>query len=154
MDLYAEHDGWIWGLSLITVTIAIHAAGLVLTAVGMGSIFDYRRKRHHSVWAMIPTVICVISVVGLLLVCIHGVEALVWAGAYLWHGTFDSLSDAMLFSLDTMTTRGASGLTLHSSLSIMGALEATDGMLLFGISTAFLFALLQSDWPLLHPSGD
>jgi hypothetical protein len=31
----------------------------------------------------------------------------------------------------------------------MGALEATDGMLLFGISTAFVFAVMQAYWPIL-----
>jgi len=29
-----------------------------------------------------------------------------------------------------------------------GALEALNGMLLFGLTTAFLFALIQKVWPL------
>jgi hypothetical protein len=29
----------------------------------------------------------------------------------------------------------------------MGALEALNGMLLFGLSTAFLFAIIQRVWP-------
>jgi hypothetical protein len=49
----------------------------------------------------------------------------------------------MLYSVDTFTTRGASGLLLDSEWLLMGALEAADGMLLFGISTAFLFAVLH-----------
>jgi hypothetical protein len=32
---------------------------------------------------------------------------------------------------------------------MMGALEATDGMLLFGISTAFIFTVIQAYWPML-----
>ena len=31
---------------------------------------------------------------------------------------------------------------------MMGALESVDGMLLFGISTAFIFAVLQVYWPI------
>jgi hypothetical protein len=31
----------------------------------------------------------------------------------------------------------------------MGALEAVDGMLLFGISTAYMFAVMQLYWPML-----
>ena len=38
-----------------------------------------------------------------------------------------------------MSTRGASGLTLQRHWQMMGALEAVDGMLLFGVSTAYLF---------------
>jgi len=32
---------------------------------------------------------------------------------------------------------------------MMGALEAMDGMLLFGISTAYIFTVMQTYWPLL-----
>ena len=30
----------------------------------------------------------------------------------------------------------------------MGALEALNGMLLFGLTTAFLFAMIQRVWPI------
>jgi hypothetical protein len=32
---------------------------------------------------------------------------------------------------------------------MMGALEAMDGMLLFGISTAFIFAVMQGYYPIM-----
>jgi hypothetical protein len=32
---------------------------------------------------------------------------------------------------------------------MLGALEAAAGMLLFGISTAYIFALMQTYWPML-----
>ena len=35
---------------------------------------------------------------------------------------------------------------------MMGALEAADGMLLFGISTAYIFAAMQMYWPMLSKS--
>src|SRR5262249_17283925 len=41
-----------------------------------------------------------------------------------------------------MSTRGASGLTLQRPWQMMGALEAVNGMLLFGISTAYVFAVM------------
>ena len=42
-----------------------------------------------------------------------------------------------------MTTRGASGLVVQPHWQMLGALEAADGMLLFGISTAFIFTVMQ-----------
>ncbi|MGA7734221.1 MAG: hypothetical protein WCB22_02000 [Pseudolabrys sp.] len=48
-----------------------------------------------------------------------------------------------------MSTRGASGLTLPRSWQMMGALEAVDGMLLFGVSTAYLFSVMQVYWSML-----
>ena len=32
---------------------------------------------------------------------------------------------------------------------MMGALEAMDGMLLFGISTAYIFGMMQAYWPMM-----
>jgi len=48
-----------------------------------------------------------------------------------------------------MSTRGASGLTLQRPWQMMGALEAVNGMLLFGISTAYVFAVMQVYWSML-----
>ena len=50
----------------------------------------------------------------LLLAVLHGAECGIWAAAYLWLGALESPGDALLFSVDSMTTRGASGLTLHA----------------------------------------
>ena len=72
-----------------------------------------------------------------------------WAAAYLWLRALDSPTDALLFSVDSMSTRGASGLTLQRHWQMMGALEAVDGMLLFGVSTAFIFAVMRVYWPML-----
>jgi hypothetical protein len=98
---------------------------------------------------VVPIVICVIGAVGPLLAALHGIEATIWAAAYLWPGALDSPVDAMLYSVDSMTTRGASGLMLRRHWQMMGALEAADGMLMFGISTAYMLAVMQVYWPML-----
>ncbi|MBV8869920.1 MAG: hypothetical protein JOY65_10945 [Acetobacteraceae bacterium] len=90
--------------------------------------------------------IVLIAAVGLLLTVLHGMEAGLWAAAYWWLGALKSPSEAILYSVDSMSTRGASGLMLEHRWRMMGALEATDGMLLFGISTAFIFAAMQGYW--------
>jgi hypothetical protein len=65
---------------------------------------------------------------------------------YVRLGALPSPADAALYSVDSMTTRGASGLQLATRWRLMGAAEAGDGMLLFGISTAFLFYVMQRVW--------
>jgi hypothetical protein len=92
----------------------------------------------------------VVGVVGVLLAILHGVEAALWAVAYLWLGALNSPAEAILYSLDSLTTRGASGLTLQPHWQMMGALEAANGVLLFGISTTFVFTVVQAYWPLLN----
>jgi hypothetical protein len=144
-----DHPGWLWGLSLIALTMAIHATGVVMLAFVGVRIRVPLETRGLKVWNLIPILICVIGVIGLLLAVLHGIECGIWAAAYLRLGALDSPMDALLFSLDSMSTRGASRLTLQRPWQMLGALEAVDGMLLFGVSTAFLFSVMQGYWSML-----
>jgi hypothetical protein len=144
-----ESVNWSWGLSLIALTIAIHVTGVVMMGLAGFGIRARLEARKLGLWHVIPIVIGVVGAVGLLLVVLHGTEAAIWAAAYVWLGVLDSPKDAILYSVDSMTTRGASGLMLQQHWRMMGALEAAGGMLLFGISTAFIFAVMQAYWPML-----
>lgn len=143
-------ESWAWGLSLIALTIAMHGTGLAFMAfatVRLRVRLEGRSQiESREVFAIL---IGLIAVVGLLLAALHGIEAVLWAVAYWWLGALSSLVDATLYSLDSMSTRGASGLVLERHWRLMGALEATDGMLLFGISTAYIFAVMQDYWSLM-----
>ena len=144
-----DHSGWRWGLSLIVLTTAIHAAGVVMMAFVGGRVRVRLDTLGLRLSNLIAILICVIAVIGLLLAVLHGIECGIWAAAYLWLGAIDSPMDALLFSLDSMSTRGASGLTLQRHWQMMGALEAIGGMLLFGVSTAYIFAVMQLYWSML-----
>lgn len=141
---------WTWSLSLIASTIAIHGAGVIFMALRRLSIrariesWNYLTLRHVA-----AIQIGLIGTLGLLLAALHGVEAALWAVAYWWLGALNSPTDAILYSVEAMSTRGASGLTLEPYWQMMGALEAMDGMLLFGISTAYIFAMMQAYWSLM-----
>ena len=144
-----DHPSWHWGLSLIALTVAIHATAVVMMAFVMVRIRARLEARALILWKLIAILIFLIVVIGLLLAILHGIECGIWAAAYLWLGALDSPIDALLFSVDSMSTRGASGLTLHRPWQMMGALEAVDGMLLFGVSAAFIFAVMQVYWSML-----
>ncbi|WP_157467856.1 hypothetical protein [Edaphobacter aggregans] len=49
----------------------------------------------------------------------------------------------MLYSLNAITSYGHAELWLEDRWHLMGAMEALNGCLLFGLSTAFLFAMIQ-----------
>lgn len=152
-------ENWIWALSLIAVTIAIHVVGVVMMALVMVRLRLWVERQGLGLWCEVPIVIGTIATIGLLLAVLHGTEMAIWAAAYLWLGAFGALTDAMLYSVGAMTTAGAPGLSLEGHWRMMGALESAGGMLLFGISTAHIFAALQARWPMLsrrhsrHPSG-
>jgi hypothetical protein len=137
---------WFWSLVLVAVTIAIHAAGVVLIANAIERIKANLLRRGLTYLDDAPGTIGLMVAVALSLGVLHAVESMLWAIVYVWLGALPSPADATLYSVDSMTTRGASGLQLDRQWRMMGATEAGDGMLLFGISTAFLFYVMQRLW--------
>ena len=143
------------GLSLIVLTIAIHTTAVVLMAFGLDKRVSVRADTHQpNRLRAIPKMIGHIGAVALTLAALHGVESVLWASAYWGLGALDSLSDASVYALATMTTFEIPGLTLPPRFQMLSALEAMNGVLLFGISTAFLFAVLQAHWQLLSRRGE
>ena len=147
-------EDWTWGLSLIALTMAMHATGVIFMALaGMNIRARIESQNHLTLRHVAAIQIGLIGTVGLLLAALHGVEAALWAAAYWWLGALSSPTDAILYSVDSMSTLGASGLTLEPHWRMMGALEGMDGMLLFGISTAYIFAVMQTYWSLMTRGG-
>jgi hypothetical protein len=142
---------WTWSLLLIALAIAFHACGVVMIALVGVRVRGWARSRHLTTGRGISIVIGVVAATGALLAMLHAIEAAIWAAAYLWLGAVNSPVDALLFSLGALTTYGGSGLTPQQPWLMMAALQAADGVLLFGISTAYMFAVMQAYWPLLSP---
>jgi len=138
------------GLSLIVLTIAIHTTAVVLMAFGLETRIRVRVDKHEpDRLRAIPTVIGHIAAVALILAALHGLEGFLWALAYWGLGALDSVRDASVYAVATMTTFEIPGLTLPPRFQMLSALEAMNGVLLFGISTAFLFAVIQVHWQLI-----
>jgi hypothetical protein len=141
-----DYSSWRWGLSLIALTMATHAAAVVMMALVVVKIQVRLETRGLDMWNVVAILIGIVAVIGLLLAVVLVIECGIWAAAYLWLGALDSPTDALLFSIDSMSTRGASGLTPQRHWQLMGALEAVNGMLVFGVSTAWLFTVAQGYW--------
>ena len=138
---------WTLGLSLIVLTIAIHTTGVVMMAFGLETRIRVRVDKHKDdPRRAIPIVIGHIGAVALMLAALHGLESTLWASAYRWLGALGSFTDASVYSLATMTTFEIPGLVLPPRWRMISALEAVNGVLLFGISTAFIFAVIQAYW--------
>jgi hypothetical protein len=142
----SDYPSWRWGLSLIALTLAFHAAFVVTMGMVATKIRFRLETRSLDLWKLVPLMICIVTMLGLLLAVALVIECGIWAAVYLWLGALDSPRDALLFSIDSMSTRGASGLALQRHWQLMGALESVNGMLLFGISTAWLFTVGQWHW--------
>jgi hypothetical protein len=90
----------------------------------------------------------VMGTTTLLAILLHALEAGIWALSYRFLGALPDFKTAMLYSLNAITSYGHESLVLESHWQLMGAIEALNGWLLFGLTTAFLFAMIQRVWPI------
>ena len=120
-----------------------HAFGLALIREQVVVPLSLTFGRHRSSFVLAA----IIAPTVMLLAVLHGIEAGAWAVAYVALGARADFASAMLYSLSAMTTYGHAEIFLAQHWRLMGALEALNGMMLFGLTTAFLFAVLQRHWP-------
>lgn len=137
-------DNWAWGVPLIVLTVAIHVTGLGFLNLRAARTFSGITERRH------PTAVFqfVMGTATLVATVLHALEASIWALCYLFLGALPDFKSAMLYSLGAMTTFGNAGVLLEYRWRLMGAIEALSGWLLFGLTTAFLFGLIQKIWSL------
>ena len=81
---------------------------------------------------------------------LHGFEAFGWAIAYRLLDTKMDFKSAMLYSMSAITSYGHANLYLEPRWQMMGTLEALNGWIVFGLTTAFLFAVIQKSWLQTH----
>src|SRR5271154_1844433 len=73
----------------------------------------------------------------------HLIEIALWAALFIICGEFQEFGIAYYHSAVNYTTLGYGDLILTPSWRLLGPLEAADGALLFGVSTAMVFAVIQ-----------
>jgi hypothetical protein len=138
----AWSNNWAWSLPLIVLTVLAHAFGLAVIREQMALPLSRRLGPHRTSFVLAVLVAPIV----LLLTVLHGIEAAVWAAAYVELDARPDFASAMLYSLSAMTTFGHAEIFLATHWRLMGALEALNGMMLFGLTTAFLFAVIQRNW--------
>jgi hypothetical protein len=145
MDNALTWDGnWAWAMPLVVFTTVLHVTGLALiNSLVMGALGPI--KDHRKFFLMF---VMVMGVTALLATVLHALEATIWAFTYVLLGAIADGRTAMLYSLSAITTYGHTNLNLAPHWQLMGALEALNGVLLFGLTTAFLYGHLQRVWHL------
>jgi hypothetical protein len=134
---------WAWGLPLIVLTVVIHSYGLRRIHYEVSSMLGHGGRLRNFSWASI----FVMGATALSAAILHGFEGFIWASAYRFLGARGDNKSAMLYSLNAMTSYGHGGLILEPRWQLMGALESLNGWILFGLTTAFLFSVMQRAWP-------
>jgi len=126
------------GLLAIMASIVIHSiAGrsvLYLMVREMRRPAHLRRYRHD--------IMIVWSATSVLLVG-HLAEILMWSVLIFGLGEFPNLGPAFYHSAVNYTTLGYGDIVMSPAWRLLGPLEAADGMLMFGVTTALVFAVIN-----------
>jgi len=139
MSWYAD---WVWGLPLIVLTVVFHVLGLGQIGQNVFRVSSGILHRRHSTFVFVV----VVGATTLFATALHAMEAGIWAGAYRFLNALPDGKSAMLYSLNAMTSYGHENIHLEDRWQLLGAMEALNGWLLFGLTTAFLFAAIEKVW--------
>jgi hypothetical protein len=87
--------------------------------------------------------VAVMMIVTLLTAVMHLIEIALWAVVLLLCGAMTTFETAFYFSAQNYTALGYGDIALSERWRLLGPLEAINGLLLFGLSTAVMFAVLN-----------
>lgn len=123
-------------LAIGTVTVAltiIMQACFAAIAFSVDDRFTPPRTRTTRFGA---TLLLAASTIWMLLAIT--LAAWIWAGLFIVLGAFEALEPALYFATVSLTTLGFGDVILSQDVRLLSAIVAANGLVMFGLSTAFL----------------
>jgi hypothetical protein len=87
--------------------------------------------------------VAIMLVVVLITWAAHLTQIALWALAFFMIGESSTFEAAFYFSAENYTALGYGDITLSEKWRLLGPLEGINGLLLFGLSTALMFAIMS-----------
>lgn len=126
------------GSLLIVATIIVHAAFITLAV---------RQLQRLRLWFSRPPhfVKLAVALSGAALCLLAGMAFAVWLWTFffLYTGAQPDLETSLYFSLVSFTTLGFGDVILEKEFRLFAGLLAADGLILFGLTAAFLIEFMQ-----------
>jgi Ion channel len=132
---------------LIPLVVAASAVAgtIIIRALAVSATVNFMRRERRlgrvgeGFWIDLSIVALAISIA----LVAHLAEIAVWAVLFLVCGEFSDFGNAYYHSAVNYTTLGYGDVIMTPSWRMLGPLEAANGMLMFGVSTAIIFAVIQ-----------
>jgi hypothetical protein len=126
------------GAGILLCTFFIHALAVRAT---VGFVRHEKRigRDGENSWTDFAIVLLALSIVLLA----HLIEIALWAVLFVICREFRDFGTAYYHSAVNYTTLGYGDLIMSPSWKLLGPLEAADGMLMFGVSAAIIFTIIQ-----------
>ena len=127
------------GSVLILLTTVIHAGGM---SVGLRWL-KMMVSRHQELGSFLTRSL-VVGAVVLIMFAATIIEAGVWATTYISLGVLSGFEEALYFSTVTYTTLGYGDIVLADQWQLLSALQAANGVIMFGWTTAVIVVAIQT----------
>lgn len=122
---------------IVAICVVIHAGGIAIFAQFLSARFPPEQLAGVSRQAF------VLIIVFAMVITLHLIETSIWAGFYFWNDHFEDFETALYFSLGTYSTIGYGDVVLPQRWRLLGGIEGISGVLLCGLSGAFIFAVVN-----------
>jgi hypothetical protein len=126
------------GCAVVICTVLIHVLPLSATV----SFVRREKKRGHLGISFRRDMGIVVRVILHAFVA-HLIEIALWAALFVICGEFSHFATAYYHSAVNYTSLGYGDIIMSPTWKLLGPLETADGMLLFGVPTAMIFAVIQ-----------
>ena len=132
-------ENLILGCLTMVVCLAIQCVVVAILLHVLVALETRRMIRPTLVWvSSLLVVVMLIMLAGNLL------QMTLWAGLFSAVGEFEDFATAFYHSVVNFATLGYGDLVMSEQRRLLGALEAINGVLMFGLTTGFLFAVLSA----------
>jgi len=126
------------------VSIAVSACNIAIHAIVMAAVLwvvrvASERTTSHQTLRLIVVMTATVSV----LMAAHIAEVVAWSFAYAIVGIAPAGTDLLYFAFVNYTTLGYGDITPLQRWHLLGPMTAMNGVLLFGWSTAVIYAVLR-----------
>jgi voltage-gated potassium channel Kch len=130
-------------LALSSATVLIHVVGVLYAVLPLAGVWS---KKVESGASLVPAMPLSRLVSGLLL--LHFLEMSIWAAAFTVLDVLPDFETSLYFSLTSYTTVGYGDVVPPVEWRLVGPIEAAVGVLMLGLSTSFIIAVLQRTYGL------
>lgn len=136
---YHTHYMFTVGILTISACLTLHSF-FMFVVLQSQVVFRRRFPRAAGVGLVMPSML----MATVLLVVSTFLQIGIWAVVLWQFGRFEQVHDVVYFSGTTYTTLGTGKHVLVAPYCVLEPMEATNGILVAGLNTAILFAILSS----------
>jgi len=127
-------------IGCVTMAVCVGIQCLVVSI--MLRVLDSIEQRGW-IRATVPGASTILTVIMLMMVGGNFVQMAIWAVVFMNLGEFTDFATAFYHSTVNFATLGYGDLVMSEKRRLLGALEAVNGVLMIGLSTSVLFAILN-----------